>query len=75
LNGIKKQRQIVAKGHNETLEIVNSVEHTKAAKDVNSDHVPGNGGTCSSHFCIGGDGARIAFGNGISMLVGKWWQF
>jgi chromosome segregation ATPase len=35
------------KGHNEALEIVNPVEHTRAAKDVNSDHVPENRATCT----------------------------
>jgi hypothetical protein len=39
---------IPGKGHNETLEIVNSVEHTRAANGVIRGHVPENGGTCCS---------------------------
>jgi hypothetical protein len=44
-NDIKKQSQIPGKGHNETLEIVNPLEHMLAAKNVIKDHVPGNGDT------------------------------
>jgi hypothetical protein len=44
-NGIIKAFQIVAKGHNETYEIANPVEHTTAAKDVKGEHVSENGGT------------------------------
>jgi hypothetical protein len=40
-----KQSQIAGKGHNETLEIVNPVEHTKSATDDTQGHVPENGGT------------------------------
>jgi hypothetical protein len=49
------------KGHNETLEIANSVEHTKAANDVRQVHVPKNGGTCArirSQFAIDFNMAR-----------------
>jgi hypothetical protein len=41
-----KQSQMAGKGHNETLEIVNVVEHTTTATEVADIHVPGNGGTC-----------------------------
>jgi hypothetical protein len=34
----------VAKGHNATLEIVNPVEHTRAAKNVIHEHVSENRG-------------------------------
>jgi hypothetical protein len=43
-NEIKKQFQILAKGHNVTYEIVISVEHTRAAKNVIHDHVSENRG-------------------------------
>jgi hypothetical protein len=55
LNEIKKQSQIAGKGHNETLEIVNPLGEQSDAKSVIRDHVPGNGGTCTSEipqFCI-----------------------
>jgi hypothetical protein len=35
----------MAKGHNETCEIVNPLKYTTAATDVIGEHVPGNGGT------------------------------
>jgi hypothetical protein len=50
LNEIIKQFQIVAKGHNVTYEIVNPMNHTIAATDVTSGHVPENGGTCQPIF-------------------------
>jgi hypothetical protein len=54
LNGIKKEWQIPGKGQNETLEIVNSLEHTMAVTKAADGHVPGNGGTCTdSHFVAG----------------------
>jgi hypothetical protein len=43
-NEIKKQFQILAKGHNATLEFVISVEDTKVAKNVIKDHVSENRG-------------------------------
>jgi hypothetical protein len=42
---MKKEIQIVGKGHNVTYEIVNLVKHTRTASDVNGAHVPENGGT------------------------------
>jgi hypothetical protein len=39
------QRQNPGKGNNETLEIVNPVEHTRVANDVINPHAPENGGT------------------------------
>jgi hypothetical protein len=52
-NEIKKQFQILAKGHNVNYEIVNPMNHTRAATDVISGHVPENDGTwqSSSLFC------------------------
>ena len=44
-NEIIKQFQILAKGHNETYEIVNPMKHTRTATDVIGGHVPENGGT------------------------------
>jgi hypothetical protein len=40
-----KRNPIMAKGHNETYEIVNPPEYTTAATDVIGEHVSGNGGT------------------------------
>jgi hypothetical protein len=42
---MKKECQIVAKGHNVIYEIVNSLKHTRTATDVNDGHVSENGGT------------------------------
>jgi hypothetical protein len=53
LNAAIKQSQIAGKGHNETLEIVNPVKHTKSATDDRGGHVPGNGGTCHAQFTFG----------------------
>jgi hypothetical protein len=47
LNEIKKECQIPGKGHNETYEIVNPMEHMQTASDVIQGHVPENGGTCN----------------------------
>jgi hypothetical protein len=47
-NGIKKQSQILAKGHNVTYEIVNPLKHTSAATDDVGERVSENGGTCDS---------------------------
>jgi hypothetical protein len=49
LNGIKKEWQIPGKGQNETLEIVNPVEHTKTANVIIRSHMSENAGTCTSH--------------------------
>jgi hypothetical protein len=49
-NGIKKQSQIVAKGHNVTYEIVNPLKHTSAATDDVGEHVSENGGTWQFTF-------------------------
>jgi hypothetical protein len=40
-----KRNGIPAKGQNETLGIVNPLEHTRAATDAVDGHVPENGGT------------------------------
>jgi hypothetical protein len=45
LNEGIKQSQIAGKGHNETLEIFQPLEHTTAATEAVDVHVPGNGGT------------------------------
>jgi hypothetical protein len=37
--------EMPGKGHNETFEIVNLLEHTTTATDAVDGHVPGNGGT------------------------------
>jgi hypothetical protein len=42
---MKKQSQIAGKGHNETLEIVNPLEHTRSLNNDDRRHVPENGGT------------------------------
>jgi hypothetical protein len=42
---IKKEFQMAGKGDNETLEIVNPLEHTQSIKTVTGTHVPENGGT------------------------------
>jgi hypothetical protein len=42
---MKKESQIAGKGHNETLEIVNPLKHTKIAIVVAGRHVSENGGT------------------------------
>jgi hypothetical protein len=42
---MRKEFQIVPKGHNETLEIVNSMEYTMTATDDVDEHVSENGGT------------------------------
>jgi hypothetical protein len=54
LNEIGKECQIPGKGHNETYEIVNPMEHMQTVSDVIQGHVPENGGTCTSKilFCI-----------------------
>jgi hypothetical protein len=44
-NQFIKEIQIVAKGHNETYEIVNPLKYTTAATDVIGGHVSENGGT------------------------------
>jgi hypothetical protein len=44
-NEIIKQFQIVAKGHNVTYEIVDLLNHKRAATNVISGHVPENDGT------------------------------
>jgi hypothetical protein len=43
---MKKESQILAKGHNKTLEIVIPMEYTRTATDDVYGHVSGNGGTC-----------------------------
>jgi hypothetical protein len=43
---IKKEVQIVGKGHNVIFEIAILMMHTSAAKNDTDGHVPGNGGTC-----------------------------
>jgi hypothetical protein len=40
-----KQIQILAKGHNETYEIVNPMKHTTSATDETGRRVSKNGGT------------------------------
>jgi hypothetical protein len=42
---MKKEVQIVAKGHNVTYEIFNPLKHTRTATDVKDGHVPENGDT------------------------------
>jgi hypothetical protein len=51
LNKRKKEVQIAGKGHNETLEIFNPLEKRRVATETVDGNVPGNGGTCHSHFC------------------------
>jgi hypothetical protein len=50
-NRMKKKCQIVAKGHNVTYEIANSLKHTRTATDVKDGHVSENRGARDSpHF-------------------------
>jgi hypothetical protein len=53
---MKKEFQIVAKGHNVTYEIVNSLKLTRGATDVKDGHVSENGAARDSphfwHFCL-----------------------
>jgi hypothetical protein len=44
-NEIKKELRIAGKGHNETLEIVNSMERILGLDVAVKYHVPENGGT------------------------------
>jgi hypothetical protein len=44
-NEIKKQFQILAKGHNVTYEIINRLEHMRDANEAVESHVPENGRT------------------------------
>jgi hypothetical protein len=46
LKHIRKTNAIAGKGHNEMLEGVNPVEHTRATNNEVDVHVPENGGTC-----------------------------
>jgi hypothetical protein len=52
LNAREKSMQNSGKGQNETLEIVNPLENTRAATTSVDGHVPKNGGTCIPHFPV-----------------------
>jgi hypothetical protein len=47
---VRKLPQKAGKGHNEILEGVNPVEHTRCIADAVHWHVPENGGTCMHIF-------------------------
>ena len=49
-NEITQEMQITGKVHNEILEIVNPLEHTRAATEPVDVHVPENGGTWNHIF-------------------------
>jgi hypothetical protein len=52
LGEIIKEFEILAKGHNETYEIVNPMKHTRTATNVIGAHVSENGGTCLFAFLL-----------------------
>jgi hypothetical protein len=51
-NEIENEFQFVAKGHNETYEVVNPMEYARFLTVVICGHVSENGGTCSWRFPI-----------------------
>jgi hypothetical protein len=52
LQDIKKELRFAGKGHNEILEIHNSINHARTASDSVDFHVPENGGTCQKRFTL-----------------------
>jgi hypothetical protein len=56
---IKKELQFAGKGHNETLEFANPLEHTRAATESVDVHVPGNGGTWNHIFVNSTEGRLV----------------